>query len=334
MNLKEKISNIEWRTKAFIPTLFILCVISILAYWIMLTGFNLLEQKKIVKKEPKPVPFDLVNIEAKSAFVWDMVAQSPLYQKNADISLPLASLAKVMTALTARTMASELRAVTIKLDDLSPEGDSKLKVASNWKMGDLIDYVLLVSSNDGAHALAASVITSNISNLQGTSTEATEDEFIREMNTLAKKIGLTNSYFKNEHGLDAPPAQAGGESQGGLPTRAGAYGSARDMALLFEYAIKNYPHLLEATRYQNLVLSDLDGGNYLAENTNEIINLIPSPIASKTGSTDLAGGNLVVAFDAGLGHPIVISILGSTEEGRFEDMLTLVNTTIKYLQNE
>ena len=329
MNLiKEKISNIEWRTKAFLPALSILCVISILAYWIILTGFNLLEQKKVVKKEPKPVPFDLVNIEAKSAFVWDVAAQSPLYQKNADISLPLASLAKVMTVLTARTMASELQAVTIKLDDLSPEGDSKLKVASNWKMGDLIDYVLLVSSNDGAHALAASVVTSNISNLQSTSTGVTHDEFIREMNTLAKKIGLTNSYFRNEHGLDTD------KKESARPTRAGAYGSARDMALLFEYAIKNYPHLLEATRYQNLVLSDLDGDNYLAENTNEIINLIPSPIASKTGSTDLAGGNLVVAFDAGLGHPIVISILGSTEEGRFEDMLTLVNTTIKYLQNE
>jgi len=36
---------------------------------------------------------------------------------------------------------------------------------------------------------------------------------------------------------------------------------------------------------------------YSSENTNVIIDKIPDIIASKTGFTDLAGGNLVVAFD-------------------------------------
>jgi D-alanyl-D-alanine carboxypeptidase len=51
-------------------------------------------------------------------------------------------------------------------------------------------------------------------------------------------------------------------------------------------------------------------------------------VASKTGTTDLAGGNLVVAFDPEIGRPIVISVLGSTEDGRFTDMEKLVSKTL------
>ena len=56
-----------------------------------------------------------------------------------------------------------------------------------------------------------------------------------------------------------------------------------------------------------------------------------SQIASKTGFTDLAGGNLVIAFDAGLSHPIIISVLGSTQEGRFRDVEKLVTASLMSL---
>lgn len=329
MNLiKEKLLDIEWRTKVFKPTLIGLCLISIFLYWILLVGFEFLGQKKVVEEKIKPNPFTFIAIEAKSAFVWDIVNQKLLFEKNADTPRPLASLTKVMTAVTASSMTPNLKDITISSFDLSPEGDSKLKVASIWNISDLIDYILLVSSNDGAHALAASAGAANLLNQVGTSTDLGRELFIKQMNTLAREIGLTNSAFSNEHGLDTR------ESQSGLPAQTGAYGSARDMALLFEYAIKNYPHLLEATRYQNLAISDENNDNYLAENTNEIINIIPSPIASKTGFTDLAGGNLVVAFDAGLARPIIISVLGSTEKGRFTDMLKLVDASMKFIQQE
>ena len=67
--------------------------------------------------------------------------------------------------------------------------------------------------------------------------------------------------------------------------------------------------------------------------TNAFIDKIPNVIASKTGYTDLAGGNLVVAFDAGLNRPIIISVLGSSQEGRFADALKLIDATIKQLPN-
>ncbi len=102
------------------------------------------------------------------------------------------------------------------------------------------------------------------------------------------------------------------------------------MAILFEYIIENKPYLLEATAFDELsVPSNI--AEHIAINTNKAINMIPNVIGSKTGFTDLSGGNLVVAFDAGIGHPIIVAVLGSTIDGRFEDMAQLVSSTIEYI---
>ena len=72
---------------------------------------------------------------------------------------------------------------------------------------------------------------------------------------------------------------------------------------------------------------------HTATNTNEVVGSIPGLIASKTGFTDLAGGNLVVAFDAGINRPVIISVLGATKDGRFTDMEMLVNASLRALNN-
>jgi D-alanyl-D-alanine carboxypeptidase len=58
--------------------------------------------------------------------------------------------------------------------------------------------------------------------------------------------------------------------------------------------------------------------------TAEPILEFPGLIGAKTGYTDLAGGNLVVAFDLEIGHPVIAVVLGSTQEGRFTDMRALI----------
>ncbi|MDQ5957741.1 MAG: hypothetical protein QG665_65, partial [Patescibacteria group bacterium] len=52
--------------------------------------------------------------------------------------------------------------------------------------------------------------------------------------------------------------------------------------------------------------------------------------ASKTGYTDSAGGNLVVALDAGLAQPVIVVVLGSSKDGRFTDVLALAKATVTY----
>lgn len=301
------------RTKYFNHCMASLSLLAILVFGLLLVGSN---KPQPPKSQLKTGVFESIIIEAKAAIVWDVVNKKPLFAKNADEPLPLASLTKVMTAVTTDGKLDSDQKVQITKEDLSPMGDSNLIVGDTWQAEDLRDFTLLTSSNDGAFALAA------ISEKAKAETVPidTQAEFVREMNEVAHKIGLTNSRFFNEHGLDQEA------------DRGGAYGSAKDMALLFEYTLKNYPKILEATRYKNLEFVSAEK-KYSAENTNIAIDQIPGIIASKTGYTDLAGGNLIVAFDAGINRPIIISVLGSTEQGRFTDVLQLVEAALRQVKN-
>ncbi|MEI6420454.1 MAG: hypothetical protein WCO30_02350, partial [bacterium] len=143
--------------------------------------------------------------------------------------------------------------------------------------------------------------------------------FVSIMNKYSKIIGLYNTKFFNETGLDL---------NGNI---SGAYSTAEDAAKLLAYAIQKQPEVFESTTKKFFESKSLSNINHRTVNTNEVVGQIPGLIGSKTGYTDLAGGNLVVAFDADLNRPIIISVLGSSREGRFSDVLTLVKATQKYL---
>jgi len=96
----------------------------------------------------------------------------------------------------------------------------------------------------------------------------------------------------------------------------------------FEHAMRIIPNAVEATTYDSLTFTSLGGIRHHATNTNAAVGDVPGLIGSKTGFTDLAGGNLVVAFDAGLGHPIIAVVLGSSFDGRFDDMKKLVAASL------
>jgi D-alanyl-D-alanine carboxypeptidase len=311
-NLKD-IFSIENRTKYFIHFIIFLFLAAVMIFVLLISN-----NKDIGNKEntisQKTNPFNNIELEAKSAIVWDVVNQKEIFVKNPDVPLPLASLTKVMTAVTADSNLPDGLDIKITQDYLEPEGDSQLVVGDTWQASDLRDFTLLTSSNDGAFALAA-VAEAQV-NREGKDPRI---EFIKAMNDKASEIGLSNSHFFNEHGLDR------------TLDKGGAYGTSRDMALLFEYTLQNHPKILEATRYKNLHFASNEKV-YSAQNTNTFADQIPNLIASKTGYTDLAGGNLVIAFDPGLNRPIIISILGSSEEGRFRDTLKLVVASMQYLE--
>ena len=259
--------------------------------------------------------FENITLEAKAAYVWDINTRQALYNKDADKKLPLASLAKVMTAVTVSDHIPKGAVVTVDRNALRTEGDTGLLSGEQWRLRDLLEFTLLVSSNDGAEALA------NVASSRETEHASTSPSFAQSMNEKAREIGLTQSYFSNPSGLDTSEHESG------------AYGSARDMARLFEYALKNIPDALEATTYDDVEITSLSGFKHDAKNTNILTNKIPALIASKTGFTNLAGGNLVIAFEAGPGKQIVIAVLGSTYDGRFTDVEKLVSATLHHLEN-
>lgn len=270
-------------------------------------------------------PFAAVELSAKAAYVYDVKAKRKLYGVNEREVLPLASIAKIMTAATALSLVPETTYVTIDGLSLREEGDSGLSIGERWLLRDLLAFMLLESSNDGAVAVAQTI---------GATLPADGDFpdhralFVEKMNELAHSIGLVGTYFLNESGLDLP-ASGGGEAAG-----AGAYSTAEETARLLAYALAKFPAVFRETRWSELALGAENGDAHSAQNTNKGVGHLPLLIASKTGYTDLAGGNLVIAFDAGFNHPIIVVALGSTTDGRFEDVEKLVWATLEYLSQD
>lgn len=257
------------------------------------------------------------SLTARAAIIYDVTTQKALYIKNADTQLPLASITKVMTALVA-TETLGTNAVRIDPAALTREGESGFTAGEEWYAKDLIDFTLITSSNDGAEALkiaAEPFITALHTARFGSS-------FIARMNERAQALHMTQTYYLDATGLDISETQAS------------AYGSALDTAKLFSYVYRHHPSLLAGTAEDGVLIDSADGGLYTAHNTNDALPYISGLIGGKTGYTDLAGGNLAVLFDAGLGQPIVVVVLGSTRTARFSDVSALVAYTRTLLSTQ
>lgn len=247
-----------------------------------------------------------VKIRGQAAYVYDVTAKRALYLKNPDTVLPLASITKLMTALLTHELMAEDKTVSIGAAAISQSGSSGLMEGERFSSKALTDYALLSSSNDAAFALAAAVG----STLGSKASPA--DTFVAGMNIRAEELGLTTLKFYNPTGLDV------------TTTKAGAVGSARDVTFLMEYILTTYPSILEPSTFTMTRIYDKDGKYHAAENTNPSVSRIPNLLGSKTGYTDLAGGNLTIAFDAGYNRPIIVTVLGSSYDERFSDVLSLV----------
>lgn len=261
-----------------------------------------------IKKNDAPIPQKLSNVEvrAKAAYVWDVQNQRALYIKNAETALPLASITKLMTALMAHELVDQNQNAIVSTRALLEEGSSGLAPGERLTYVELNKLALVSSSNDAAFALGASV-----GSLLGDNDPTAQ--FVSGMNIRADELKLSTLKFKNTTGLDLSPSEAG------------AVGSARDVSFLMEYILKNDAEILAPTTKSTGRAYSSSGEYHDYENTNEVIYAIPNLLGSKTGFTDLAGGNLTIAFDAGLNRPIIITVLGSTREERFSDVVRLVN---------
>lgn len=255
--------------------------------------------------------FDSVVLEARAAFVFDIARNEVLFSRNAEAQLPLASITKLMTALASAELMRRDEVIPIDGAALAQEGDSGFVTREAFRFRDLLDFTLLASSNDGAYALALAAFNDPAAD--------TPEEFVRYMNKRADDLGLLQTHFLNPTGLDVHESLAGG------------YGSARDAAVLLGYIISNHPEIIESTRLQGQTVASLAGIEHEAENTNDMAGNIPGLIASKTGSTDLAGRNLAIVFDAGIARPIAVVVLGSSDQGRFQDVEKLVAASLSSL---
>jgi len=246
-----------------------------------------------------------VSLRATSAYVWDVRAQRALYKKNESAVLPIASITKLMTALVTHELITDRANVRLPGVAIRQEGNSGLLEGEVLTIEELNELALVSSSNDAAFALA------NTAGALLGDRDPTQ-QFVTAMNIRANELQLESLAFRNTTGLD--------EST----TTPGAVGNAKDISFLLEHIIEAYPEIVSVTTEPTIRVYNTSGIFHDAENTNAIVGRIPNLLASKTGYTDLAGGNLTVAFDLGLDRPIIITVLGSTRDARFTDVLTLI----------
>lgn len=245
--------------------------------------------------------FDGVKVEGKAFVVYDIFSHQVIASKNETESLPLASITKVMMAVSAVLHKDKDEKIKVTSQSIEDGYDMGLKEKQVWKLSELLKYTLIFSSNDGAEIVADSF--------------GGKDIFINQMNNDAKVLGL-NLYFTDPAGRD-------------LNGKIGGKGTVLEAAKLFSIARKNIPEILDATTKKRETVIANSGRISGVPNTNQAIETLPGAEASKTGYTEMAGGNLGVVVDISIGRPVVIIVLGSTKEGRFRDMSILYNALRK-----
>ena len=202
---------------------------------------------------------------AKSAILIEASTGKILFEKNADEKLHPASMTKMMSMLL---IIEAIENGVIKWDQIvtvsenaSSMGGSQILLETGEKMSvrDLFKGVAIASGNDAVVALAETVAGS-------------VNNFVSMMNKRASELGLTNTNFKNPHGLDD----------------ANHYSSSRDMSLIARELVK-HKEVLEYTKiYEDYLRENTDRKIWLV-NTNRLVRFYDGVDGLKTGYTEDAG---------------------------------------------
>jgi D-alanyl-D-alanine carboxypeptidase (penicillin-binding protein 5/6) len=239
---------------------------------------------------PQPV------VSAKSFLVLDTETERTLYSRSADQKLPVASLTKIMTAMVVLDSYNLNDMVTVASGSVKVDNERQdLYLGEQVSVIDLLQMMLIKSSNDAAYALAAHGQKSGI-------------RLVEKMNEKAFQLGMANSLFFDPAGLEDD-----------------AYSTAQDLRKMMLYSFKNYNELWSITKIRNKAVTSADGKfKHDLVSTNKLFDTITGIEGGKTGYTDGALGCMILITKVPNEDSEIISIvLGSTN--RFGDTKALVD---------
>ena len=248
----------------------------------------------------------------KALYAYDFTTGKVLYEKNAQTPLPLASLTKLMTvriALEDDTDPNAYYALTSA--DLAPDGSIGFSTGQRFTVPSLAYAALIPSSNDAAEALMHT-------------THLSDSVFFDAMDSEARKLGLSSLSYHSATGLDNDDGTAS------------SYGSAQDIAALLYKDSTDYPQIFSATTHPSSSIISEGGTTIPLISTDLALQQLPLLTAGKTGYTLTAGGNLAIVWKADTPNHDMIgaTVLGSTEDGRFDDMVLLYNVSNTILSED
>lgn len=255
------------------------------------------------------------DISAQAVMVMRQKTGQVLFSKNADLSLPVASITKLMTSVIFLENMDIFDRVEISGDAKTPveEGEKLSRVgAGEWfKAEDLLKLMVIDSDNDMARSAAEAVSLKLAPELKIASFQSRLSFFTSLMNKKKEALGMSGSNFDNPAGLDS----------------LNNYSTAGDLAKLALYISQNHPRVWDISRiYETDVVSASGSGlKYHLENTNPLLKEMPDIVGTKTGSTDGAKKSLVLVVNAVKDEPVIFVILRS--EDRVKDAKILVGWT-------
>jgi D-alanyl-D-alanine carboxypeptidase (penicillin-binding protein 5/6) len=244
-------------------------------------------------------PIAAPKLTAHAALVRENTVGMTLFTQAAAMPLPPASTIKLLTALTALSIGQLDDRITAQKADLVGGSVMGLEAGDTVTLGEMLKGLLIPSGNDAAMAIARV----EGAKLPDAATLGPVAAFVARMNAFGVERGLTGTRAVNPSGLDAD----------GMTT------TAADMARLAELVLAD-PTLAPIVRTPGATIPSAFG-SYTVTNTNELLGT-PGVIGVKTGTTDNAGENLVLAVNEGE-HRLVIVVLGSQD--RYADARALLN---------
>lgn len=243
-----------------------------------------------------------LELNARAAVLIDAENGTVLYEKDAHVPLPPASLTKLMTLLLAM---EDLKSGLVDWDTMVTvserawktgvsESQMFLNIGQQVSFEDLLKGIAIVSANDACIAVAE--------HLSGS-----VDVFVQRMNRRAAELGLENSHFVNAHGLDDPDH----------------YMSTMDVARLAFYFIRTQPEAAAFHSEKEFTFNEI-----YQRNPNTLLGKYAGVDGLKTGSTPGAGYCLVSTStsEQQQGMRLIAVVLNSaSKKQRHEDSINLLN---------
>jgi D-alanyl-D-alanine carboxypeptidase (penicillin-binding protein 5/6) len=263
--------------------------------------------RPVVPEAPVPPPPD---VEGKSWVLMDYNTGQIIASKDMDVQLEPASITKIMTDYV---VSAELGNGKIHNEDpvtisenawrgggASTDGSTSfLKLNSQVKLKDLLYGMIIQSGNDAAIALAEH-------------TAGSEPAFANLMNAYAKQLGMTHSQFQNASGYPV----------------ANHYTTAHDIAILSRALIHDFPE-----DYAISAVKEFEWNGIKQHNRNLLLWRDNTVDGIKTGHTAAAGYCLAASAKQGDARMIAIIMGASSEKGRADAALALLNYGFRFYES-
>lgn len=209
-----------------------------------------------------------------------------LLAQNSTTRRPVASLTKIATGVIATDWAIATKQDLKQITAVVPEAVTRIGGPNpmNLQPGQRINlsdalYAALLGSDNYAAMTIADHIGRDMNNRRGK-----EDNpiwaFVKEMNELARVLGMKNTRFLNPHGLELPKQEG--------------YSTAADIAKLSIYAMRRPAFAFFVRQKQRAI--NVAGQSYQVTNTNQLVGE-HGILGIKTGQTTLAGPCLATSME-------------------------------------